>query len=138
MPVDEAPTCPKCGAPNGWLHPEIVRFLNRRRQVEQRYDNFGSEAQGYMLVCRSIRPKQFLDYAANAVGSLGFVAPLSVSGLAVVLGGAIGSEYAADLLREKAGPGANVLVIDFRHSPPVWSSTNDEFWEYALEFFDVC
>lgn len=133
----EAPACPKCGAPNSWIHPESTRFLGRLRKFQRRYNAFDAEARGFMLVCRSTREKQFLDYAANAVGGMGFAGPLSLGGLAVTLGASIGSQYAAKALRDKAGPDTNVFVIDFRHDPPLWSSTDEEFWEDVLDFFDV-
>ena len=133
----EAPTCPKCGATNSWTHSEILRFQGRLRRFQRLYNGFEIEAQGFMIVCRSLRPKQFLDYAANAVGSMGFKGPLSLSGLAVTLGASIGSQYAAKALRDAAGPAHQAFVIDFRHSPPVWSTTDDDFWEDVLDFFDL-
>jgi hypothetical protein len=124
----EAPSCPKCGAPNKWIHPQCLRFLDRLRRFQRKYPNFQAEAKGFLLVCRSTRDKQFADYAANAIGGMGFWGPMSLGGLAMTLGASIGSQYAAKAIRDKAGPHANAFVIDFRHDPPTWSSTNDEFW----------
>jgi len=133
----EAPTCPKCGAPNAWMHPESIRFLGRLRKFQRSYTGFDVEAKGFTLVGRSYREKQFMDYAASAVGSMGFVGPLSLTGLAITLGASIGSKYAAKALQDKAGPDHHLFVIDFRHDPPLWSTTDDGFWEDVLDFFDL-
>ncbi len=133
----EAPACPKCGAPNIWIHPECLRFFDRLRMFERIYPGFEAQTQGFCLVCRSVRDKQFLDYAANAVGSMGFMGSFSLGGLASVLAASIGSQYAAQALRDQAGPGVHAFVIDFRCRKPVWSSTDDELWEAVLDFFDV-
>lgn len=133
----EAPHCPKCGAPNKWQHPEVVRFFRRLRRFQRCYNGFEAEGQGFVLVGKSPRPKQFLDYAANAVGGMGFFGSMSVGGLLTMLGASIGSQYAADALRKSAGPNMRAFVIDFRHRPPVWNTTDDEFWENVLDFFDL-
>jgi hypothetical protein len=133
----EADACPKCGAPNTWIHPELERFFRRIRTFRRWYPNFAAEAKGSVLVISSTRSKQFMDYAANAVGGLGVIAPLSLGGLALVLGASIGTQYAADAIRQKAGPYTQVLAIDFRHDPPRWSSTSDDFWEDLIEFFEL-
>jgi hypothetical protein len=83
-----------------------------------------------------VRDPKFLDYAANAVGSLGFIG-FGVGGLVEVLGASIGSQYAAKALRDKAGPGIHAFVIDFRSDPPHWNTTDDEFWAFAIDFFDL-
>lgn len=133
----EAQQCPKCGAPNRWLHPEIARFVGRLSKFRRSYDGFEVETRGYQLLGRSTRQKQFLDYAANAVGSLGFRGPLSLGGLASVLGASIGKQYAAQALRDAAGRGFHAFAFDFRRTPPTWSTTDDEFWEDVLDYFDV-
>jgi hypothetical protein len=113
-----AATCPHCGAPNDWTHPEIVRFLQKRRKFARLYPNFEADGRGFVLIARSTRARQFLDVAADAVGSLGFFAPLSVAGLAAGLGAAIGTRYAAEALREAAGKNGEAILIDFRAEPP--------------------
>jgi hypothetical protein len=132
----EATACPGCGAPNHWKHPSIVRFLKRLHWFDD-IPNFEVEARGYVLVGKSTRPKQFLDVLANAVGGLGFYAPMTGGGLIRLLGMSIGASYASDALRQAAGKGEQVFIIDFRHGQPIWKSTDDEFWADVKDFFKL-
>jgi DNA-directed RNA polymerase subunit M/transcription elongation factor TFIIS len=133
----QAETCPKCGEPSVWIHPECARFLKRLPRFRRHYPELVAEAKGSLLAIRSTRPKQFMDYAASAVGGVGLLVPFSLSGLAVALGASLGSAYASDALRKQAGPYTNLIMIDFRQSPPLWSSTNNQFWADVIDFFGL-
>jgi hypothetical protein len=132
----EATTCTGCGAPNHWTHPRIVRFLKRLHWFDD-IPIFEVEGRGYVLVGRSTRPKQFLDVAADAVGGLGFIAPMTTGGLIRVLGMSIGATNASDALRTVAGRGEQVFIINFRPGQPIWKSTDDEFWTDVMDFFKL-
>jgi RNA polymerase subunit RPABC4/transcription elongation factor Spt4 len=133
----DAEICPACGARNRWVHPQVARFLRRRRGFAKRFANLHGEARGYVLSGTSRREPGLLDAAANAVGGLGMIAPLTAGGLATVIGLSVARQYVSKALRDAAGKGGQAFVIDFRHDPPAYETTDDDFWEDVLVFFGL-
>lgn len=136
----EADLCLTCGAPNHWMHPRVARFLEKTRQGRFKHiSGFEAEGRHYVLVgrSRSTGTRQFLGVAAGAVGSLGFIGPMSLAGLATILAASVGREYAAQALRDAAGHSGEAFVLDFRGDKPAWHSTDDEHWAEIMEIFKL-
>jgi hypothetical protein len=133
----QAAACPGCGAPNEWLHPEIRAFLREQREYGFGIRNLKTEARGCVLTGYARRPRGLLDAAGQAVGSLGFIGPATLGGIVGVLGASMAARAVADELRRAAGPDGEAFLIDFRTEPPGWQSTNDDFWDEVMCFFDL-
>ena len=128
----EAATCPNCGAPNKWFHPEIVRFYQSISEFE-----FGPSVQftyeKFVLCGVDQRAHKDAQSLANLAGSFGVIAPMNLSGLATIVGVRAGQEWANEWARKKI----KAFRIDFTHSPPSWSSTDDAYWRDVMDFFGV-
>jgi hypothetical protein len=83
------------------------------------------------------REKGGLDLMADVVGSLAFSAPANLRGLASVVGSSLAARALSDELRQMAGKEWEAFTLDFRIEPPRWNSTNDDFWDEIMEFFDL-
>lgn len=132
-----AAACPSCGGPNDWLHPRIRRFIKEVGKYKSPL-GFTWEAKGYRIVLTAHRPQSLADAAADLVGSIGFLVPLSGAGLASLFLlelGKAGTEAALRSCRE--GNDQEVLIVDFGTSPPRWNSTNRRYWLRVLRFFDL-
>jgi hypothetical protein len=136
----QAKSCPRCGAPNEWLHPEIRAFLREQRDYGFGIRKLKTEALGCVLTGVAWRPSDRIDPASVTAGLLIAGAVLWPVGL-VALAGAIGASVAAgcvsEELRKAAGADGEAFIIDFRTEPPMWQSTNDDFWDEVMYFFDL-
>jgi hypothetical protein len=128
----EVATCPNCGAPNKWVHPEIVRFY----QSIRRFD-FGPSVQltyeKFVLCGIDQRAHQDAQYLANLANSIGVIAPMNLSGLGTMLAVRGGQQWVSEWARKKV----KAFRIDFSYSPPSWASTDDEYWCDVMAFFRV-
>ena len=119
----EAASCPNCGAPNKWVHPEIVRFyqsikmFNFRPSIQFNYEKF-------VLVGVDQRSNNDAKSISNLVNSFGVIAPMNLSGLATIVGVRAGQSWVSEWAKRKI----KAFRIDFTRSPPSWSSTDDEYW----------
>ena len=50
---------------------------------------------------------------------------------------AVGARYLGDAIQQMAGKDGEAFALDFRHDPPLWRSTDDDFWEDVMRFFKV-
>jgi hypothetical protein len=127
-----ASACPNCGAPNEWVHPEIVRFY---RSI----DRFEFEK------CVKITYEKFVlcgvDQGSNRdalglaklAGSFRVAAPLSINGLATVMAVGGGQDWLHNWAQKKL----KAFRIDFTNLPPGWASTDDEYWLDVMKFFGI-
>jgi DNA-directed RNA polymerase subunit RPC12/RpoP len=132
----EAAACLKCGEPNNWTHPRILRFLSRKDRFTYT-PNLEAQGRGFGLVGRSTRNRNFTDNLADVVGSLGFFGRASPKGLISVIGLSLGAKYLSQSLRSMAGKNGEAFAMDFRTTPPGWKSTNDLYWSEVMEFFGL-
>jgi hypothetical protein len=123
----EAATCPRCGAPNKWVHPEIVRF-------------YGSIAIFKFEPATRIFHDKFAlmgvdddaDRGARSVTDM-------TNGLWVIgdIGTVLAAQAAGRWINEWARKKRKAFKIDFTSAPPVWSSTDDDWWLDVMRFFAV-
>jgi DNA-directed RNA polymerase subunit RPC12/RpoP len=132
----EAAACLKCGEPNNWTHPRILRFLARKDRFIY-IPNLEAQGRGYGLVGRSTRNRNFTDNLADVVGSLGFFGRATPKGLISVIGLSLGAKYLSQSLQSMAGKNGEAFAMDFRTTPPGWKSTNDLYWSEVMEFFGL-
>jgi predicted RNA-binding Zn-ribbon protein involved in translation (DUF1610 family) len=128
----EAVTCPGCGSPNNWAHPEIVRFYHSISQFA-----FGPSVQltyeKFVLCGVDQRAHQEAQSLANLANSFGVIAPMNLSGLSTILAVRGGQAWASEWARQKI----KAFRIDFTHSPASWASTDDDYWDDVMDFFRV-
>jgi hypothetical protein len=129
-------TCPHCGKPNHWTHPEIRRFLKHKNRFVS-VPNLQAKGKGYVLVGRSTRDKGIIDRVAGAVGSVGFFGPATLRGFGKIVAFSVGAGYLSRFLSQVAGPNGQAFTIDFRTTPPAWNSTDDYYWSEVMEFFGL-
>jgi hypothetical protein len=128
----EAVSCPGCGAPNKWVHPEIVRFFKSIRRFDfPEYIHFHYEK--YVLAGVDQRSSQNAQGISDLASCFGVIAPLNVEGLATIAAVHFGSKAVHEWARKKI----KAFRIDFTYSPPAWSSTDDDYWCDVIGFFRV-
>jgi predicted RNA-binding Zn-ribbon protein involved in translation (DUF1610 family) len=144
-----AAACPKCGAPNNWVHPEIERFRNS-------LDAFGDmppfNIKWERFVLRGTAKVKRGAHATDDVGVKGLA-----GGFLCMLVGAFLPGDLGVVVPWVLGPlgvfGGSVLMlvstfqktnntdfvvsfaIDFSESPPKWQSDDNEFWKDVRRFF---
>jgi hypothetical protein len=128
----EAAACPGCGAPNKWAHPEIRRFLRCLHRFDH-LPRFNIHWERYVLAGVDEASHRTAQRTCNTVGSFGILAPISVTGLVTLAGFHVGSQ----LLQGWATRRVKAFRIDFRTSPPIWASTDDDWWSEILDFFGL-
>jgi DNA-directed RNA polymerase subunit RPC12/RpoP len=124
-----APACPICGAENHWMHPEIARFLSKKRQF-QNIPDLELKAQGFVLTGRSRLPATFAGNLADILGNMRFFG--SRSG---VVFSVLEARWLAQELREIAGPEQQTFLVDFHTDPPTWQSSDHYYWIKVMDFF---
>jgi DNA-directed RNA polymerase subunit RPC12/RpoP len=128
----EAVSCPGCGAPNRWVHPEIVRFYNSIRQFH--FPNLiQCNYEKYVLTGVDQRFSQNAQDIAALTNSFGVLAPLNIGGLAMIAGVHFGRIQVQEWARKRI----KAFRIDFAYSPPAWSSTDDAYWSAVMDFFKL-
>lgn len=146
-----AAACPKCGAPNTWVHPEIERF-------RQSLGEFGHMPAFNIKWERAVlRGTAEVKRGAHATGDTGVKA--LAGGLLCMLIGWVLPGGLGIIVPWVLGPlgffGGLVLilvstlqktnntdfvvsfVVDFSESPPRWQSDDDEFWKDVRRFFKI-
>ncbi len=127
----EARKCPNCGAANCWTHPEIARFLSKRKRFCNIPD-LEIDAHSFVLTGRSTPAETFAGNLADMLGRMWFFgSPMSV--IFVMLE----TKWIAQELREIAGPAQQTFVVDFHTDPPAWKSTDDYYGIKVMEFFGL-
>lgn len=141
--------CPKCGAPNNWLHPEIERFraslgqFNEMPPFNIKWDRFvlrgtaevkrGAHLFGDIGVKAIAVGLLFMLLGAFLPGTLGILVPWIVGplcffgGVVLMLISMLGNDQATDFVV--------TFVVDFSQSPPIWQSDDDDFWKNVKKFF---
>jgi len=143
-----ARSCSRCGAANGWVHPEIERFMasldqfGHMLQFEVRHDGIvlkgtaevmrGEKALGQYVVITLIGGILCLIY--------GLVSSSVLAVLALVLGplALIASIVLTIVLVLHQGKPTDFFVtftVDFRQDPPQWWSDDEDFWRDVRVFF---
>jgi len=126
----EAATCPSCGAPNKWVHPEIVRFFN----VIRTFDfppSVRFQCEKYVLVGVDEKAHRNAQGIADLANSFFVIAPLNVGGLLTLAGAHTGKIALNEWARKKV----KAFRIDFAHNPPAWWSTDNAYWWDVMVFF---
>jgi len=145
-----AVVCPKCGAPNKWVHPEIERFrqaFRSSRPFTYTWDKFA--VHGSAEVKRGGRV--LADYAFKAMVAVGFcfvlflildesvlslrrrLDPLIWTSVFVGVGSLI--LLSVGLMKQKATDSNITFTIDFSKTPPAWRSVDEDFWCEVKQFW---
>jgi hypothetical protein len=145
-----AEACPKCGALNTWVHPEIQRFLASTQMFNHlpafRYFSGRFTLEGEAEVKRG--QMAVLNYSSKAIaagvlclilGAVGSVVSpililLAIIGPVVIV---VGYCLAATgmLQQEKATDLQVKFLVDFNCTPPKWWFNDDEYWREIKDFF---
>jgi|GEM_PF-5148998 len=131
-----AVSCPGCGAPNNYLHPEIARFQRNLR----RFKNLGAlryQAEHDVLMgwAEGIGG-QLAGAASSWIGSLGFISwQGGVKGLAGLAKASLYQWASVEILNALRSHGKKAFVVDFGYLPPQWRSSDDEYWRSIKVFF---
>ncbi len=157
-----ARTCPKCGAVNQYVHPEVKRFLESKDKVAfvGHFLSESSKVTFYVNDQPLWKPHYHIKiYAALSVVSL-VVMVIHFRHLSAMLGlGAVGFTLGAiiDMLKYPVGfylicataigipfsivtagtPCGRTLVIDFSEDPPKISCDDHELFAEVLAFFSI-
>jgi len=152
-----ASACPKCGAPNNWLHPEIQRFavslessnfLPEQSRVSWKgYRVWGTASKKHpghdkhpltwgpklMIASILLGIVGFLGRLTGASASAGllFIAPVTfIVGLVASLFGS---------LADSVPPGDQQLgfELDFSCAPPKWTCNDEQYWAEVRRFFNL-
>jgi hypothetical protein len=142
-----AATCPKCGAPNNWLHPEIERFaksLEKNNVLPAKssvnWKAFRIWGSGLKKNPRQdIHPMNWgpkLMGVSLLVGILGGIINVALIAIAPIL-------FFVGLIASLVGMLSDTVPIDqpvefqldFSCSPPKWSSNDERYWADVRQFF---
>ena len=121
-----AETCPKCGHPNDWVHPQIKKFLSIK-------DNAGTK--GYFNYTHDK-----LRLQCKADGSLPWWYWVGLVGLVVFINASIVVAFIAGLVWTCIGFACKrhkILNIDFSQEKPVIENNDKAFWDGLLIQLDV-
>jgi hypothetical protein len=127
-----AATCPQCGGPNTWVHPEIAKFFRSIRRFEFP-SSFQFKYEKLVLVGVDPLAHRDAQSLASLASSFGVIAPLNLHGMATMLSVRAGQTW----LQNWANKKVKAFRIDFSSSPPNWSSTDDSYWDDVMDFFGV-
>ena len=152
-----AHSCPGCGAPNGWIHPDVDRFLKNLDKIKLpasfKHDSTktgvhgtakiltpGPASQwfliagglGILLIVISLALSNYLGVNMRSTSTSTFFS-LSNGSTLTFTGGLILIVLAAAL--RNAAFQQRWFKIDLSMTPPTWESNDDEFWKPIREFF---
>jgi GYF domain 2 len=143
-----ASTCPQCGAPNTWVHPEIKRFRDNCNTVSapQSFEFVSTSTilRGYtqVKVTTETSMEKAIKVGTISVISimLGALTPLSgliVPIASIVLFFSFEAMLIASLDKTPLPPPITLpeFTLDFSQTPPRWSSNDEEFWKGVKGFF---
>lgn len=128
----EAASCPGCGAPNRWTHPEIQRFL-RSIHTFGHIPRFDIHAEKFTLIGVDVGSRDASQAVSSFLNGFSLIVPLDLNGVATLIAGHVGSQ----MLSKTMSQNIRAFRIDFRNTPPTWETTNDKHWEDILEFFGL-
>lgn len=140
-----AKTCPKCGAPNEWRHPEVQRFIENysRIQVPSACNfnwnaetvsgfasvNRGAGGVGMKLVIIAALVAMFLGGSIAGPIFMLIAGVMVFIGIALMLISMLGPHNPADSMVE--------FSMDFSGPTPRWTSNDDKFWSGVKAFFRI-
>jgi hypothetical protein len=127
-----ASACPKCGAPNTWVHPQITRFLSTRRSSFP-IPLFDSDNDRYVLRGWDIESQARADVSNRMLSNFFVVAPMNLQGIATM---ATTMAFTQGV-QECMNSGVKAFIIDFSTSPPAFQTTDDGYWRPVLQFFGL-
>jgi hypothetical protein len=80
----------------------------------------------------------FAAVAAAWIGSLGFLSFRGgLEGVAQLAGASFVQWAAVDFLNRSRAKGTKAFVVHFGFTPPIWQSTDDNYWRDVLNFFNL-
>lgn len=156
----DARRCPKCGAGNTFVHPEIERFLANLGNFKTPMSNYVSQGSNIVINWFDkgfLKPRHHMVKATVFGFSLLFLSSFKwfmatsnelVSGLlymmsVLMLPGALlcflyaGVGFLHFMLSSDHDKGDHRLLIDFSKEPLEWGSTDDKYWEELIRFFNL-
>lgn len=128
----KAATCPSCGAPNEWVHGQIVRFFRSAEQFRFA-QSIRLSAEKFVLTGVDDKAGSGERALANLANSFSVRVPFSAHGLVTMIGVQGGQAWANEWAKKKV----KAFRVDFSTSPPGWSSTDDSYWFDVMEFFGL-
>lgn len=131
----EAASCPGCGAPNKWVHPEIMRFLEALRNTStfNRIPRFKVDWDKYFLVGVDERSQQNAENTQGLLSGFGLWTPLTLNGLFLQTC----FHATTSTLIQSSQADVKKFYIDFSTSPALWATTDDRHWADVLQFFGL-
>jgi predicted Zn finger-like uncharacterized protein len=134
----EAATCPGCGAPNRYLHPEILRFQSGLSRFHH-LNRFQHQARADVLAGWSEEVQGVLaGMASHWINSLGFTSlGGGLSGAGQLARASLIQGSAVGILDHFRAKGTKAFVVNFGFDPPIWQSTDDAYWGDVVDFFGL-
>lgn len=140
-----AASCPQCGNPNRYVHPEIQRFVNAAQSFRH-MPQFHYKVDGFVLSGWASAQKGAvktssqgikLVLAAVLIGMFGTAIPplLPIAGLLLVIGFILHSSTIFSGVQPTDY--FTRFSIDFNQVPPKWQSDDDAYWKEIKAFFPV-
>lgn len=136
----DAETCPRCGARNTWLHPEIERFVKSAEQFEH-MPQFRCRYKGFLLAGSAERNKGRAALASTGMSimTIGLILLFFMPHIGMTLAGIGMLIY---LISSLGGSPTKQEVLtefelDFGTVPPRWKSDDEEFWKDIRTFFNI-
>jgi DNA-directed RNA polymerase subunit M/transcription elongation factor TFIIS len=132
-----AKSCPSCGNPNTYVHPEIQRFLDSAQTFRQAFDYKveGFVLSGWAVVERGANKTLShgikLCLASCFLCLIPFLLP--IAGLLLLVG--ICMVLSTFFSTTKVSDYVSRFTIDFNQTPPAWHSDEDVFWKEVKSFF---
>jgi hypothetical protein len=129
-----ATKCPACGAANGWLHPRIGDFMKALHRFGH-LPPFKVEAHGYSLVgtAKATRAGSECSRQSGIQDNL----PKSWSDIGDLLLTEMGESAVQAALENLAERDVHSFYLDLKQDPPLWGSTDDEYWRDVKKFFGL-
>jgi hypothetical protein len=94
---------------------------------------FEFEHQKYLLVGVDQQSRMTAEGISNFVGGIGVFTPLNVNGLLTMYG----VHSAKQWIQGWASKQVKGFRVEFRNSPPLWASTDDDHWWFLIDFFRI-
>ncbi len=134
-----AKSCPKCGAVNSWVHPEIERFLASIDHFSKirsfTFDHDGLVLNGIAEVIRGGKALWVIATIAYLFAFLNVFFLAFESSLRLVILATFLRHCRAVFYPVKSRDGLVRFCIDFNQNPPSWSSDDDSYWRDVRRFF---
>lgn len=121
----QAETCPQCGSPNEWMHPQVKKIMDGASQlgVERRFMYWGKGAEVWG---ESVYHSPLAVIGVVVVFCLGLISGLFSSFFGPIVGGVLSVVVWRGTAKTDTFK-ANLLKQE-------WTSTNDKFWAPVYTF----